>query len=65
MLAGDVLALVLRLVFICSARRCSTSFHITFYVFGAAAPLHGCKLARHDDIEIEPERNPAAPQRVP
>jgi tellurite resistance protein TerC len=55
---GIVLALVLRLVFILIGAALLESFQITFYVFGLLLLYTAYKLARHDDIQIEPERNP-------
>jgi len=55
---GIGLALVLRLVFILIGAALLESFQITFYVFGLLLLYTAYKLARHDDIEIEPERNP-------
>jgi tellurite resistance protein TerC len=56
---GIVLALLLRLVFILIGAALLGSFQATFYVFGVLLLYTAYKLARHDDIEIEPERNPA------
>jgi len=56
---GIVLALLLRLVFILIGAALLSSFQATFYVFGLLLLYTAYKLARHDDIEIEPERNPA------
>jgi tellurite resistance protein TerC len=55
---GIVLALLLRLVFILIGAALLNSFQITFYVFGVLLLYTAYKLARHDDLEIEPERNP-------
>jgi tellurite resistance protein TerC len=55
---GIVLALLLRLVFILVGAALIHSFQATFYVFGALLLYTAYKLARHDDIEIEPEHNP-------
>jgi tellurite resistance protein TerC len=56
---GIALALVLRLVFILIGAALLANFHATFYLFGALLLYTAWKLFRHDDIEIEPERNPA------
>jgi tellurite resistance protein TerC len=56
---GIVLALLLRLVFILVGAALIHSFQATFYVFGLLLLYTAYKLARHDDIEIEPEHNPA------
>jgi tellurite resistance protein TerC len=55
---GIGLALVLRLVFILIGAALLESFQVTFYVFGLLLLYTAFKLARHDDVEIEPERNP-------
>jgi tellurite resistance protein TerC len=56
---GIALALVLRLVFIVIGAALLDSFHATFYVFGALLLYTAWKLARHDDVDVEPEHNPA------
>ena len=56
---GIILALVLRLVFILLGAALLDAFHVTFYFFGLLLLYTACKLARHDDTEIEPEHNPA------
>jgi len=55
---GIGLALVLRLVFILIGAALLESFQVTFYVFGLLLLYTAYKLARHDDIQIDPERNP-------
>ena len=59
---GIMLALVLRLVFIIAGAALLDAFHITFYVFGALLLYTAYKLARHDNVEIEPEHNPLLKQ---
>jgi tellurite resistance protein TerC len=54
---GIGLALVLRLVFILIGAALLESFQVTFYVFGLLLLYTAYKLARHDDIEVDPERN--------
>jgi tellurite resistance protein TerC len=56
---GIVLALALRLVFILIGAALLNEFQATFYVFGILLLYTGYKLARHDELEIEPDRNPA------
>ena len=59
---GIMLALVLRLIFILIGAALLDAFHITFYAFGALLLYTAWKLARHDDVEIEPEHNPLLKQ---
>jgi tellurite resistance protein TerC len=59
---GIMLALVLRLVFIIAGAALLDAFHITFYVFGVLLLYTAYKLARHDNVEIEPEHNPLLKQ---
>ena len=59
---GIMLALVLRLVFIMVGAALLDAFHITFYGFGALLLYTAYKLARHDNVEIEPEHNPLLKQ---
>jgi len=56
---GIVLALGLRLVFILAGAALLHAFDATFYFFGALLLYTAYKLARHDDVRIEPDRNPA------
>ncbi|HEX8857369.1 MAG TPA: TerC family protein [Thermoleophilaceae bacterium] len=56
---GIVLALALRLVFILIGAALLDAFHATFYAFGILLLYTAYKLARHAELEIEPERNPA------
>jgi tellurite resistance protein TerC len=56
---GIVLALALRLVFILIGAALLNEFQATFYVFGVLLLYTAYKLARHDELEIEPEHNPA------
>ncbi len=55
---GIVLALGLRLVFILVGAALLDAFHATFYVFGALLLYTAYKLARHDELRIEPGSNP-------
>jgi TerC family integral membrane protein len=55
---GIVLALGLRLVFILAGAALLHAFDATFYVFGALLLYTAYKLARHDELRIEPEHNP-------
>ncbi len=52
-------AIVLRAVFIVFGATLLDAFHFTIYIFGAVLVLTGIRLARHRDVEIHPERNPA------
>ncbi len=56
---GIMLALLLRLVFILLGAALLDAFHVTFYLFGALLIYTAWKLATHDEMEIEPEHNPA------
>jgi tellurite resistance protein TerC len=56
---GIGLALVLRLALILIGAALLDAFHLTFYVFGALLLYTAYKLARHENSETEPERNPA------
>ena len=55
---GIGLALVLRLVFILVGAALLDTFHVTFYVFGLLLLYTAYKLARHDDVDVNPEHNP-------
>jgi tellurite resistance protein TerC len=55
---GIALAVVLRLVFILLGAALLDAFHATFYVFGAVLLYTAWKLARHDDSQVDPRRNP-------
>ena len=52
-------AIVLRGVFILAGAALLDAFHATIYVFGAFLVLTGIRMARHSEVEIHPERNPA------
>jgi tellurite resistance protein TerC len=56
---GIALALLLRLAFILAGAALLDAFHVTFYVFGLLLLYTAYKLARHDDVDIDPEHNPA------
>ena len=56
---GIVGAIVLRAIFIAAGAGLLNAFHFTIYVFGAFLVITGIRMARHSDIEIHPERNPA------
>jgi tellurite resistance protein TerC len=56
---GIALALALRLVFILIGAALLANFHVTFYLFGALLLYTAWKLARQEEIEIEPEHNAA------
>jgi len=55
---GIVLALALRLVFILAGAALLHAFEPMFYVFGVLLLLTAWKLARHDQAEEDPGRNP-------
>jgi tellurite resistance protein TerC len=55
---GIALALVLRLVFILAGSVLIATLHVTFYAFGLLLLYTAYRLARHDDVNVEPERNP-------
>jgi tellurite resistance protein TerC len=55
---GIALALVLRLVFILAGSFLIATLHVTFYAFGLLLLYTAYRLARHDDVDVEPERNP-------
>jgi tellurite resistance protein TerC len=54
---GIGVALALRLVFILAGAALLSSFHATYYVFGAILVYTAVKLARHKGAQIDPERN--------
>jgi tellurite resistance protein TerC len=56
---GIVGAIVLRALFILAGAALLDAFHLTVYVFGAFLILTGIRMARHREVEIHPERNPA------
>jgi len=56
---GIVGAIVLRGIFIAGGAVLLDLFHWTIYVFGAFLIVTGIRMARHSDIEIHPENNPA------
>jgi tellurite resistance protein TerC len=51
-------ALVFRAIFIALGATLIETFHWTIYLFGAFLVFTGIKMARHQDVEIHPERNP-------
>jgi tellurite resistance protein TerC len=56
---GIMLALVLRLVFIVIGAALLNEFHVTFYAFGLLLLYTAWKLGTHDEIDVDPEHNPA------
>jgi tellurite resistance protein TerC len=56
---GIVGAIVLRAIFIAAGAALLDAFHFTIYVFGGFLVLTGIRMARHANVEIHPERNPA------
>jgi tellurite resistance protein TerC len=59
---GIMLALVLRLIFILIGAELLNRFHVTFYAFGVLLVYTAWKLARHQDVDIDPEQNPVVKQ---
>jgi len=56
---GIVGAILLRAIFIAAGAALLDAFHPTIYVFGAFLVFTGIRMARHANVEIHPERNPA------
>jgi tellurite resistance protein TerC len=55
---GVVGAILLRAAFIAAGAALLASFHVVVYLFGAFLVLTGARIARHETVEIHPERNP-------
>ncbi|MFN0070466.1 MAG: TerC family protein [Chloroflexota bacterium] len=55
---GIVGAVIFRAIFIGAGAVLLKNFHWTIYLFGAFLVYTGLKLLRHNDEEIEPEKNP-------
>jgi tellurite resistance protein TerC len=55
---GIVGAILLRGIFILAGAALLDAFHYTIYVFGAFLVVTGIRFARHQTVEIHPERNP-------
>jgi len=55
---GVLGALVFRAIFIAAGAALLENFSWTIFVFGGFLVLTGLKMARHDDTEIHPDRNP-------
>ena len=55
---GVVGGLLLRAMFILAGAALLDAFHGAIYLFGAFLVLTGVRMARHDEREIHPERNP-------
>ena len=55
---GIVGALFLRAVFILAGAALLDAFRATIYVFGAFLIVTGIRMARQDEVAIDPERNP-------
>ena len=56
---GIIGAIVLRGAFIAAGAALLDAFHLVVYVFGAFLVFTGVRMARHSNVEIHPERNPA------
>ncbi|HXF97853.1 MAG TPA: TerC/Alx family metal homeostasis membrane protein [Gaiellaceae bacterium] len=52
-------ALLLRAVFIAAGAALLDAVHATVYVFGALLLATAVRIARHTEVEVHPERNPA------
>lgn len=55
---GIVGALFLRAAFILAGAALLDAFRATIYIFGAFLIVTGIRMARQDEVEIDPERNP-------
>jgi len=55
---GIAIAIVLRAVFILVGAALLAASHWTLYAFGAFLLVTAVRMARHDRIEVRPERNP-------
>jgi len=55
---GVLGALVFRAIFIAAGAALLENFSWTIFVFGGFLVLTGLKMARHDDTEVHPDRNP-------
>ena len=56
---GIVGAIVLRGIFIFAGAALLDAFHWVVYVFGGFLVVTAIRMARHSEVEIHPERNPA------
>ena len=56
---GIVGAILLRGIFIFAGDALLDTFHWMIYVFGGFLVLTAIRMARHSDVEIHPEKNPA------
>ena len=55
---GVIGALVFRAIFIATGAALLSTFHWMFYLFGAFLVFSGVKLARSDEMGMDPEQNP-------
>ena len=55
---GIAIAIVLRAVFILAGAVLLAAFHWTLYAFGALLLVTAARMARHDQVEVQPDRNP-------
>lgn len=55
---GVLGALVMRVMFIFAGVALIEKFHFTIYVFGALLIYTGFKMLGHNDVKIEPDKNP-------
>ena len=54
---GILGALVFRAVFIVAGAALLERFHFMFYVFGGFLVITAIRMARHDEVEVHPDRN--------
>jgi tellurite resistance protein TerC len=55
---GVLGAIVLRAIFIASGAALLEAFHWIIYIFGAFLVFTGIKMARHQELELDPTENP-------
>jgi tellurite resistance protein TerC len=58
LIMGIAIAIVLRGVFILAGAALLAAFDWTLYAFGALLLATSVRMARHDEVEVRPERNP-------
>jgi tellurite resistance protein TerC len=55
---GIAIAIVLRALFILAGAALLAAFHWTLYAFGALLLVTAVRMARHEQVEVQPDRNP-------
>lgn len=55
---GIIGALIMRVIFIFAGVALIQKFHLTIYFFGALLIYTGYKMFNHNNVEIEPDKNP-------